>query len=568
MTLRSTLFPKTGSKRSTDTIDFDIAHFGAATVSPLILRREPCDFVLHVKDVQGGHIPSKTQVLDQIYMTSKVALAATVAEVVQGDNKTVGVLSPVRQMGGEGTPVKGKPLSVDNMDNPQMAVNNNPKDAGAEDSGKGLVPGVVGTASIELSSEGKWRNIRKTPANPHTQANCLRQILLLQLDLIEQQQQQLQSKDKEIDELKADKETLLARIERMERRLQLTRKDPPRDKRLFQPLEPWTPDKEDMWDLDPEESPQPNQANPLPFSRGGKGQKRKSCFGDAKVQKCRGKSAKLSPHKAEMQPGSPNQRELRSKETPEKMGPMRSGAERDMLLPCKEEPELNCEMEDLPFMSTTEMYLCCWNQPPLSPLRETSPKKEEEVASEWTPHVVHDMLIVCKPNLFLSLSTLSVKCSEHSIHGDPPLHPSSSHSLVPSWRENCIEPLEDESSNSVEPLDDGVFLKRHAKLELDEKRRKRWDIQRIREQRMFQRLQQRMNRKKIVQETEPEVSSFYPDIEDVEAIVITPFLPVVAFGRPLPKLAQQNFELPWLDDRSRCRIEVPKKHTPHRTCRK
>ncbi|XP_019964020.1 male-specific lethal 1 homolog isoform X2 [Paralichthys olivaceus] len=519
MTLRSTLFPKTGSKQSTDNIDFDRTHVGAATGSPVSLRREPCDFVLRVQDVQGGHIPSKSQVLDQIYMTSKVALAATVAEVVQGDNKTVGVLSPVRPMGGEGTPVKGKPLSVDNMDNPQMAVNNNPKDAGAEDSGKGVVPGVVGTASIELSSEGKWRNIRKTPANPHTQANCLRQILLLQLDLIEQQQQQLQSKDKEIDELKADKETLLARIERMERRLQLTRKDPPRDKRLFQPLEPWTPDKEDMWDLDVEESPQPNQANPLPFSRGGKGQKRKSCFGDAKVQKSRGKSAKLSPQKTEIQPGSPNQRELRSKETPEKMVPMRSGAERDILLPCKEEPELNCQMEDLPFMSTTEMYLCCWNQPPLSPLRETSPKKEEEVA-------------------------------------------------IPSWRENYIEPLEDDSSNSVEPLDDGVFLKRHAKLELDEKRRKRWDIQRIREQRMFQRLQQRMNRKKIVQETEPEVSSFYPDTEDVEAIVITPFLPVVAFGRPLPKLAQQNFELPWLDDRSRCRIEVPKKHTPHRTCRK
>lgn len=143
-------------------------------------------------------------------MTSKVSLAATVAEVVKGDTKTVGVLSPVRQMGGEGTPVKGKPLSVDNMDNPQMALNNNPnnKDAGADDSAKGVVPGVLGTASIELSSEGKWRNIRKTPTNPQTQANCLRQILLLQLDLIEQQQQQLQSKDKEIDELKADKETV------------------------------------------------------------------------------------------------------------------------------------------------------------------------------------------------------------------------------------------------------------------------------------------------------------------------------------------------------------------------
>lgn len=66
---------------------------------------------------------------------------------------------------------------------------------------------------------------------------------------------------------------LLARIERMERRLQLTRKDPPRDKRLFQPLEPWTPDKEDMWDQELE-SQQPDPATSLPFSRGGKGQKR------------------------------------------------------------------------------------------------------------------------------------------------------------------------------------------------------------------------------------------------------------------------------------------------------
>lgn len=127
---------------------------------------------------------------------------------------------------------------------------------------------------------------------------------------------------------------------------------------------------------------------------------RKPCFGDVKGQKSRGKSAKLSPQKAELPPGSPSQRELRSKETPEKMLPLRSGAERDVMLPCKEEPEQSCQIEDLPFMSTTEMYLCCWNQPPLSPLRETSPKKEEEVASEWTPHVVHDMLIVCKPNLY------------------------------------------------------------------------------------------------------------------------------------------------------------------------
>lgn len=206
MTLRAALFPNTGLKQDVDSIDFDKKHFGPATASPVSLKRE--SFVIGVQNLQGGDIPSKSKGLDQNYMTSKVSLAARVAELVQGDNKTVGLLSPVRQMGGEGTPVKGKPLSADTMDNPQMAMNNNPKDVGADDSVKGVVPGVLGSASIELSSEGKWRNIRKSPANPHAQANCLRQILLLQLDLIEQQQQQLQSKDKEIDELKADKETV------------------------------------------------------------------------------------------------------------------------------------------------------------------------------------------------------------------------------------------------------------------------------------------------------------------------------------------------------------------------
>ena len=48
----------------------------------------------------------------------------------------------------------------------------------------------------------------------------------------------------------------------------------------------------------------------------------------------------------------------------------------------------------------------------------------------------------------------------------------------------------------------------------------RWDIQRIREQRMFQRLQQRMNKKKGIQESEPEVLSFYPDTEDGTTLYI------------------------------------------------
>ncbi|XP_064807179.1 male-specific lethal 1-like 1 isoform X1 [Oncorhynchus masou masou] len=506
MTMRSTLFANAGFKLDTERIDFDKSQVGNANVvNSITIKRETCDFVIDVHDVHGdihntgGENLSKTKIIDQKYIIRAPVVAAqnkAGGALVQGDNwESTGVpSSSVRQMGGEGIPMKGKHFLSDGMDNKELVSNNNSKDAGTDESTRGVSPGgVVNTASIEFSTEGKWRNIRKTPANPHTQATCLRQILLLQLDLIEQQQQQLQSKDKEIDELKADKETLLARIERMERRLQLTRKDP-RDKRLFQPLEPWTPDKEDLWDLEVCDSPQTPTPRTIPFSRGGKGLKRKFCFLDSKIQKSRGgKGSKFTSPKSECGAGSPYQRELRSKETPEKMGFGRSPVERDTLYPSKEDPERTDQMEELPFMSTTEMYLCRWHQPPPSPQREPSPspKKEEVVA-------------------------------------------------IPSWKENSMEPLDEEAASDIpEMLDDSVFLKRHAKLELDEKRRKRWDIQRIREQRMFQRLQQRMNKKKGIQESEPEVSSFYPDTEDVESIIITPFLPVVAFGRPLPKLTQQ-----------------------------
>ncbi|KAG9267800.1 hypothetical protein AMEX_G18671 [Astyanax mexicanus] len=426
--------------------------------------------------------------------------------------------SQAKQMGGEGTPVKSKtPLGQTNaMDNKAEFVSmnsHNSRESGGEDSAKGLDSmGAHGVASHEHNPEGKRKNMKKTPGHPSAQASCLRQLLLLQLDLIEQQQQQLQSKDKEIDELKADRDTLLARIERMERRLQLMSKEP-RDKRLFQPLERWVPDTDDFWDSDVGDSPQTPSAKGSAFSRSSKVQKRKFGFIDSKVQRPQGKASRLTPQKSDTGGASPCQRDLRNKETPEKTGVGKSEA--------LSEGEDNCEHPDIPYMTTTEMYLCCWHQPPVSPLREPSPKKEDDVA-------------------------------------------------IPSWRENSMEPLKEEDAFDIpESLDDGVFLKRHAKLELDEKRRKRWDIQRIREQRMLQRLQQRMEKRKInVQESEPEMSSFYPEVDDVESIIITPFLPVVAFGRPLPKITPQNFELPWLDERSRCRIENQKKQTPHRTCRK
>ncbi|KAL4659871.1 hypothetical protein GN956_G181 [Arapaima gigas] len=469
-------------------------------------RREPGDALPDVPRKASQSPGTKAALALIVGGHGKVGTAPGLEENVAAAGTALG-----KPVGGEGTVARSRSV---------LGHGNSADRTDRDGADKGLAPLGLCSAAVaaDVSTEGKWRSARKSPGHWPAQATCLRQIVLLQLDLIEQQQQQLQAKDKEIEELKADKDTLLARIERMERRLQLGKKDS-RDKRLFQPLEPWTPDREDFLEVETAESPPVHTPKNIPFGRNGKGHKRKFCFLDTKTPKSRGKS-KFSPHKLETDGGSPFQRELRSKETPEKTGMGRQPLQGDAAPVAKELPKSSAQMEDLPYMSTTEMYLCRWHQPPPSPLREPSPKKEEVVA-------------------------------------------------IPSWRENNMEPLEKEVAFDLpENLDDSVFLKRHAKLELDEKRRKRWDIQRIREQRMFQRLQQRMNKKKGFQESEPEVSSFYPDIEDVESLLITPFLPVVAFGRPLPKLTQQNFELPWLDERSRCRIEMQKKQTPHRNCRK
>ncbi|XP_004591224.1 male-specific lethal 1 homolog isoform X1 [Ochotona princeps] len=427
------------------------------------------------------------------------------------------------------------------------------------------------TAGSLAASEGRWKSVRKSPlgggggSGASSQAACLKQILLLQLDLIEQQQQQLQAKEKEIEELKAERDTLLARIERMERRMQLVKKDNEKERhKLFQGYE--TEEREEAelsekikLECQPELSETSQTLPPKPFScgRSGKGHKRKSPFGSTErktpvkklapeFSKVKTKTPKHSPIKEEPC-GSLSEtvcrRELRSQETPEKPRssvdtPPRLSTPQKGSSTHPKEKAFSSEIEDLPYLSTTEMYLCRWHQPPPSPLplRESSPKKEETVARCLMPSSV---------------------AGETSVLA------------VPSWRDHPVEPLRDPNpSDLLENLDDSVFSKRHAKLELDEKRRKRWDIQRIREQRILQRLQLRMYKKKGIQESEPEVTSFFPEPDDVESLMITPFLPVVAFGRPLPKLTPQNFELPWLDERSRCRLEIQKKQTPHRTCRK
>lgn len=207
---------------------------------------------------------------------------------------------------------------------------------------------------------------------------------------------------------------LLARIERMERRVQLVKKDSEREKhRIFQGFEVDEKPEAEACEKLPLECPQDLLEHPptlqpkhFPYGRNGKGHKRKPTFGSterktpvkklvSEFSKVKSKTPKHSPGKEELG-GSLSEtvckRELRSQETPEKPRSLLETPLRASALPKgpganpKEKSFFSSEADDLPYLSTTEMYLCRWHQPPPSPLplREPSPKKEETVASkQW-----------------------------------------------------------------------------------------------------------------------------------------------------------------------------------------
>lgn len=110
----------------------------------------------------------------------------------------------------------------------------------------------------------------------------------------------------------------------------------------------------------------------------------------SEFSKVKSKTPKHSPGKEESGGSLAEtvcKRELRSQETPEKARslletPLRASAPPKGPGSHPKEKGFVSEPDDLPYLSTTEMYLCRWHQPPPSPLREPSPKKEETVASK------------------------------------------------------------------------------------------------------------------------------------------------------------------------------------------
>lgn len=120
---------------------------------------------------------------------------------------------------------------------------------------------------------------------------------------------------------------------------------------------------------------------------------------------------------------------------------------------------------------------------------------------------------------------------------------------VPCW--TVIEDNYDSASSSSEltseNISDEVYFKRHAKFELDERRRKKWDVQRIREQKTIERLKKR--HLKADSEEQKNIGSFFPSVESIKYVQITEDVPVQAFGELIPILPPSSFSLPWMATR-------------------
>lgn len=131
-------------------------------------------------------------------------------------------------------------------------------------------------------------------------------------------------------------------------------------------------------------------------------------------------------------------------------------------------------------------------------------------------------------------------CGEEGLNGDE------INLEIPRW---CIRETSNGaySSEGMEDLSDDVFIKRHARLEHAEKKRKKWDVQRIREIRNIERLKRRHCKTEVdnIEQTAEGMTSFYPSPENVKYVQVADELPVVAFGEPIHVPQSAEFSLPW-----------------------
>lgn len=213
MTMRTTVLKSGRNKLDTETGDqakSQESQPGSRKETSECFVRVP-GILSNIHNSAGQHFPSKAKTLSfSLSPTGRPVLVPALRRGQEENWVNRGALTVplTKQMGAEGTPVRSKSLfghtSHNHMGKMDPVASNGSKQHRKAGPGGGVA--VTGIPSLEHGSDGKRRNALKGTGHAAAQTGCIRQILLLQLELIEQQQQQLQSKNKEIDDLKAEKE--------------------------------------------------------------------------------------------------------------------------------------------------------------------------------------------------------------------------------------------------------------------------------------------------------------------------------------------------------------------------
>ena len=342
--------------------------------------------------------------------------------------------------------------------------------------------------------------------NNNDEIKQLKKLLLVHLDLIQQQQELVHRKDRVISLLQAEKDMLKCRLERMERRMSL-------GKHKISDTEGV---KQDPSVLCSAESLKYNKSSSI---------KRKALLEPRNLSKRFATEGNIKQTDLADKP----QHEPKNSITPTKQ------LKKDVQLP-------EARISHRPRRVPTE------KEQTSSRPQFIVEQKVEEVKKELKQiESIGDDIILRTKSLYYSIPYRDIEPIDEDV-GDRIKNVLSVE--VPSWRLNPVQNRY--VIEGTENLEDEIFSKRHKQPETDEKRRKRWDLQRSREQALYERLKQgyRCSPHGMAgscRERDDSVSSFYPAPDDIGFIEVDEKIPVTAFGYPIPDLSAEEFEVPWLE---------------------
>lgn len=333
----------------------------------------------------------------------------------------------------------------------------------------------------------------------------LKDLLLIHIELIQHQQELLSNKDKEIRTLRAEKDALQCRLDKVERRVSLMKH------------------KEEAVDTQVTKDVVAELAHPAPPDKTKKMHTSKSEPAQ-KGRKRRGKQGRAQ------QPAKIKKRSVQSDKESESVTSSDSDdsdAESD-----SEEQEDEQETEEDTSASDVDV------EGPEGEGEGKMVEGGEEESRDPHPHPVlrTDCMYHVTCCVELPPDEPVELVEEKEVHSGEQVE-------TPGWRINVL--TNRYQLEGTENITDEAYQKRHQKHEVEEKRRKRWDIQRMREQRVFEKLRGKEEQAARFSQEDKDVKTFLPCIDDLTHVEILDTIPVTAFGQTVPHIEPSEFELPW-----------------------